>query len=90
MGIPNLDIEKVEETRQRFGLYKLSPCFLSVSGGVKGTHRSIELSFLIHAQVESSIHPSDADQPHCQADEFQDTCGQKHTPINQQKPTDSL
>lgn len=37
------------------------------------THRPIELSFLIHAEVESSVHPSDADQTHCQTDELQDT-----------------
>lgn len=37
------------------------------------THRPIELSFLIHTEVESSVHPSDADQTHCQTDELQDT-----------------
>lgn len=37
------------------------------------THRAIELSFLIHTEVESSVHPSDADQTHCQTDELQDT-----------------
>lgn len=41
--------------------------------GVFLTHRPIELSFLIHAEVESSVHPSDADQTHCQTDELQDT-----------------
>lgn len=52
------------------------------------THRPIELSFLIHAEVESSVHPSDADQAHCQADELQDTWGQTmNTPThNAQEP----
>lgn len=42
------------------------------------TYRPIELSFLIHAEVEASIHPPDADQTHCQTDELQDTWGQTH------------
>lgn len=40
------------------------------------TYRPIELSFLIHTEVESSVHPSDADQTHRQTDELQDAWDQ--------------
>lgn len=39
------------------------------------THRPIELSFLIHAEVQSGVHAPDADQTDCQTDELQDTLG---------------
>lgn len=38
------------------------------------THRSVEPSFAVHGQVQAAVHPPDADQPHSQADELQDTC----------------
>lgn len=37
------------------------------------TYRPIEFTPLVHAQVDSSVHPPDADQSHCQAYELKDT-----------------
>lgn len=38
------------------------------------TYRAIQLSFVIHPQIESTVHPSNAYQAHRQAYEFQNTC----------------
>lgn len=35
-----------------------------------GTYRTIKFPFVIHAQIESTVHPSNADQSNRQADEF--------------------
>lgn len=35
------------------------------------TYRSIQLPLLIHPQIESTVHASDADQAHGYTDEFQ-------------------
>lgn len=38
------------------------------------TYRAVQLSFVIHPQIESTVHPSNAYQAHRQAYEFQNTC----------------
>ena len=38
------------------------------------TYRSIQLPLLIHAEVESTVHATDADQTHGYTDELQDPC----------------
>lgn len=38
-----------------------------------GTYRPIQLSFVVHPQVESTVHPSNAYQPNSKAYEFQNT-----------------
>ena len=38
------------------------------------TYRSIQLPLLIHAEVESAVHATDADQTHGYTDELQDPC----------------
>lgn len=43
-------------------------------GSRDGTHRAIQLSFVIHPQIESTVHPSNAYQAHSKAYEFQNTC----------------
>ena len=43
------------------------------------TYRPIEISLLVHAQVESRVHPSDAHQTYRQADKLQDTWGPTRT-----------
>lgn len=35
------------------------------------TYRPIQLASLVHAEVESGVHPTDAHQPHCQANKLQ-------------------
>lgn len=37
------------------------------------TYRAIQLSFVVHPQVESTVHPSNAYQPDSKAYEFQNT-----------------
>lgn len=43
-------------------------------GSRDGTYRAIQLSFVIHPQIESTVHPSNAYQPNSKAYEFQNTC----------------
>lgn len=40
---------------------------------IGGTYRTIKFPFVIHPQIESTVHPSNADQSNCKADEFQNT-----------------
>lgn len=38
------------------------------------THRSVQMPFAVHGQVEATINTTDAHQPHSQADKLQNTC----------------
>lgn len=41
--------------------------------GRDGTYRAIQLPFVVHPQVESTVHPSNAYQANSKAYEFQNT-----------------
>lgn len=47
------------------------------------TYRPIELASLIHAEVESWVHPTDAHQPHCQANKLQNPWNRKKVQVIQ-------
>lgn len=40
---------------------------------MNNTYRAIQLSFIVHAQIETTVHSSNAYQPNSKAYEFQNT-----------------
>lgn len=43
------------------------------------THRAVQFSLVVHGEVQTTVYPSDANQPHCQTNELQNTCKHIYT-----------
>lgn len=38
------------------------------------SYRAIQFALVVHGEVKAAVHPSDADKPHGETYELQDTC----------------